>query len=226
MIYVNEVEVNTTRFPDNTTQVWKLPIDSYKRHVSIRWKFSHEGEIMELAQLKTLLDYECITADLDIQYLPYGRQDKYISNDATFALRVFANIINAMEFPIIHIQDPHSKEALTLIDNSLAYYPRKQVEELAKDRDLLCYPDQGAANKYQMVYSCPFVECFKKRDQATGEIKEVKLTGNVKDKSILIVDDICDGGRTFIEVAKLLYEGGAKQVELFVTHGLFTKGLR
>lgn len=228
MIYVNGVAVNTTVFPDNTSQVWKLPVDSYKRHVSVVWKFSHEGEVMQLAQLKALLDYECLTADLDIEYLPYGRQDKHVSNDATFALRVFANILNDMEFPVVHIQDPHSEAAIELIKNSYAYYPRKELAKMVDKckSDLVCYPDSGAARKYGMIYDYAFVECNKVRNQATGEITGVKLIGTVEDQVVLIVDDICDGGRTFIEVAKVLYEAGAKRVDLFVTHGLFTKGLR
>jgi ribose-phosphate pyrophosphokinase len=49
---------------------------------------------------------------------------------------------------------------------------------------------------------------------------------NLKNKSVLIVDDICDGGRTFIEAAKLLYIEGVNNVYLYVTHGLFTKGIQ
>jgi len=41
----------------------------------------------------------------------------------------------------------------------------------------------------------------------------------------MIVDDICDGGATFILLAKELYAAGAKEVNLFVTHGIFSKGL-
>jgi phosphoribosylpyrophosphate synthetase len=49
--------------------------------------------------------------------------------------------------------------------------------------------------------------------------------GDCKDKRVLIVDDICDGGKTFELLAKDLYNAGAEEVNLFVTHGLFSKGL-
>ena len=41
----------------------------------------------------------------------------------------------------------------------------------------------------------------------------------------MIVDDICDGGQTFIELAKALEKQGAHQIFLYVTHGIFSKGL-
>ncbi len=47
----------------------------------------------------------------------------------------------------------------------------------------------------------------------------------MKGKYCVIVDDICDGGRTFIELAKTLKEGGAQRVVLYVTHGIFSKGI-
>lgn len=233
MIYVNGLAVNTTMFPDNTSQVWKLPLDSYNHHVSIVWKYSYESEVMQLAQLKALLDTKGLTTDLDIHYLPYARQDKKIDNNATFALEVFANILNGMKFDKIAIQDPHSNVSLALINNSYAYYPYNQLRKVWQDTkaDYVCYPDKGAVSKYGNLYEYPSIYAWKERNQSTGEITNCGVImdspdAELKNKRILIVDDICDGGRTFIELAKLLYAGGAKEVNLFVTHGLFTKGLR
>ena len=47
-----------------------------------------------------------------------------------------------------------------------------------------------------------------------------------KDKKVLIVDDICDGGRTFIELAKVLRAKGAETVDLYTTHGIYSKGTK
>lgn len=63
------------------------------------------------------------------------------------------------------------------------------------------------------------------RDVSNGNITETRFTGDVSGKNLLIVDDICDGGRTFIELSKVLKEAGAKKVDLYVTHGIFSKGL-
>ena len=70
------------------------------------------------------------------------------------------------------------------------------------------------------------VECSKLRNINTGEIRGTKVhsTGFLNHDCV-IVDDICDGGRTFIEIAKVLKQKGAGKIKLYVTHGIFSKGL-
>jgi phosphoribosylpyrophosphate synthetase len=59
----------------------------------------------------------------------------------------------------------------------------------------------------------------------TGEIVGLDVYGEVEGKNIYILDDICDGGYTFTILAKQLYELGAEEVHLVVSHGIFSKGL-
>lgn len=242
MILINGTPLNVTLFPDNTSQVWKIKTleipDTNFLHIT--WEYSHEGEFMQLAQLKMLIDQgigipEFKTA-LRIKYLPYGRQDKEVSNNATFALRTFANLLNSLNFDEVIIHDPHSTVALLWINNSRAVYPQKLVEQIAQDMGepedaevVFCYPDHGALVKYTEVYKLSFrrfVHGEKVRDQATGQITSYKLVGDVAGKRVLIVDDICDGGATFKLLAKELLDAGALEVNLFVTHGIFSRGLR
>lgn len=230
MIKLNGTPINITLFPDNTSQVWRLDKLTFPncQWADIIWEFSSESEFMHLAQLKTLLDQHDIRSYLTIKYLPYGRQDKEVTNETTFALRTFARLLNSLHFNNVTILDPHSPVATAIIQNSIAYYP---IAQLLKARDLtnsnlFCYPDKGAQAKYSLVYDFPSVYCNKVRDQLTGNILSNELTGNVEGKTVLIVDDICDGGMTFIKTAELLYAAGAKEVSLFVSHGIFSKGLK
>lgn len=239
MILVNGQIVSPTLFPDGTSQVWKLPqslTDEFikGRPAYVQWSFSDESELIQLAQLKDLLDtYNC-RPRLGISYLPYARQDKEIKNDATFALHSFAKILNSLEFETVEILDPHSDMALHLIENSIATYPLEKVHEVIKECEAttVCYPDSGAYKKYLVAYNdLPTAYVFGKkvRDQSTGLITSYELIGldeNIKDQNVLIVDDICDGGATFTILAKDLLAKGAKSVSLFVTHGIFSKGLR
>lgn len=232
MILLNGTSINVTIFPDKTSQVWKLPEEILKNtnYAHITWDFESEAEFMHLAQLKMLLDAEGhFKYTLRIKYLPYGRQDKEITNSNTFALRTFAKLLNSLEFDEIIIHDPHSEKALEMIDNSKAVYPIEQVKKtyLETNSDLVCYPDQGATDKYHKMYDYSYVYGDKVRVQGTGDITKLLLVGRrlVKDKTVLIVDDICDGGATFKLLAKELYDAGAKEVNLFVSHGLFTRGI-
>jgi ribose-phosphate pyrophosphokinase len=231
MIYLNGEPVNVTLFPDNTSQVWKLDENHFNQErATIRWEFSHEGEFIQLVQLKHLLDRSIIRIYLQLSYLPYGRQDKEVSNDATFALHSFSRMINQLYFAEVFIMDPHSKEALRLINRSQAIYPHGPLQQAlyAVDSDMIVYPDHGALTKYANIYAphLPYIYGEKVRDQATGYISSYKLVGDCQGNKVMIVDDICDGGKTFEILAKDLHDAGALEVNLFVTHGLFTKGLQ
>jgi ribose-phosphate pyrophosphokinase len=230
LIYLNGTLVNTTMFPDNTSQVWK--IHDPGRAADIKWVYSHEGEFMQLVQLKYLIDTFRIPSSLELPYLPYGRQDKEVSNDATFALWAFAMQLNELMFHDVRICDPHSEKALDWINNARAYYPHEgfHLALTVCDPVAVCYPDAGAQDKYASIYKHDRGSMWadKSRDQSTGDITAMKLYGAkyAHRENVLIVDDICDGGATFVRLAKLLYGVGATGVDLFVTHGLFTKGLR
>lgn len=231
MITLDGVKIDSTRFPDATTQVWKLASEllSQESIATVRWMFEAESEIVQLAQLKTLLDNAGRNVHLIIEYLPYARQDKAVSNEATFALHPFATLLNSLNFSKVTILDPHSPIALTLIENAIAIYPTEEVNQLIVDDkiDLLCFPDQGAQEKYANMYPLtPSVFANKVREQSTGKILETRVEGNVENKRVLIVDDICDGGATFTALAKVLKEAGAAYVGLQVTHGIFSKGIQ
>lgn len=229
MIKLNGQDINITHFPDGTTQVWKLPdvilheADSAKYD----WWFESEAEIMHLAQAKALTSAHGLQSTLEIHYLPYGRQDKEVSNISTFALHPFAEILNLLKFGRVIIHDPHSAEALKLINRSEAVYPTRMLEvaKFSTWADVVCYPDEGAREKYTKIYGYDYVHGEKTRDQLSGEITGYKFHGDVVGKKILIVDDIADGGKTFIFLANELKKAGATEISLFVTHGLFTKGL-
>jgi len=229
MITLNEKPVKTDMFPDNTSQVWKVEnLPPKGLAAKVVWTYSHEGEFMQLAQLRALLHKNENPAYLTICYLPYGRQDKEISNEATFALQPFAALLNFLDFRHVTIVDPHSTIATDLIYNSDAYYPITTILNLISktSTDLLCYPDKGALGKYASMFEMDHVYGEKVRDQSSGWITDYALIGDVKDKTVLIVDDICDGGMTFKLLANALMENGAKEVNLYVSHGLFSKGLK
>lgn len=231
MISLNGKPINITRFPDGTSQVWKLPaVDLEAEAAHVFWHFESEAEVMHLAQLALLLLHRGPRARyLTIGFLPYGRQDKLIANDATFGLWAFAPILNGMHWKKVIICDPHSATATELIAGSSAvYYTGQAIDCLrAISGDLFCFPDTGALAKYGPLFEGhPSVAAEKVRNQSTGRVETGKILGDVRGKRVLIVDDICDGGATFIGLAAKLRESGAADVALFVSHGLFTRGVK
>lgn len=230
MIKLNGIEITPTIFPDGCSQVWKLAeelINSDTYH--IEWYFKNENEVIYLHQLRTLL-YSVGTnkkCTLYIDYLPYARQDKKVTNTSCFGLYAFIRILCLYPYEKIEILDPHSDMIFLMGKKIQPIYLTDKVKEIFKETksDVVCYPDKGALSKYTKIYKdLPYIHASKERNQLTGEITKHELIGDVKDKNILIVDDILDGGATFIHLAKLLKDNGAKEINIFVTHGLYTKG--
>jgi ribose-phosphate pyrophosphokinase len=233
MILLSGQPIAPTIFPDGTSQVWKIDEALLMRYtpVVVTWRFEREEELIHLAQLKSLLDAYHMPAELDLPYLPYARQDKAVANDATFALYAFAKLINVMQWKSVVLHDAHSKEASRLLQSSQEHHFEAEVHYTMGRLGcgIICYPDKGAFEKYSGMYGrYDFVVSEKVRDAATGAILQtaIDFTGNVTGHDVLIVDDICDGGATFIGLAKALRQAGASAVHLFVSHGLFTKGTK
>ena len=94
----------------------------------------------------------------------------------------------------------------------------------------LVSPDKGAFSKVKALATTlggiPFIKADKVRDPETGDLSGFSYEGSVQGLDLLIVDDICDGGGTFVGLAKILKEGGAKSISLYVSHGIFSKGLK
>lgn len=235
MIVANDVEVKPTIFPDGTSQVWNLDKSVFSPHVNIDWCFDSESEIFHIVQLVDLIRAEVLGANiqLTIEYLPYARQDKKISNKTTFALHSFSKIINMLGFSKVQVLDVHSNQSM-MIHNLVNINPFTEIvlsaAKFEKDKLYLFYPDEGAADRFCQEKPFPIKSGhgIKVRDE-NGDITSFSMSKNSSDVNgcdVLIIDDICDGGRTFIEAARVLYGLGANSVNLYVTHGLFTKGVK
>lgn len=230
MILVNGIELTPTIFPDQTCQVWKLDEKILKENlVQIEWHYSSDAEMMQIAQLKKLLDHHEVDSSLHMPYLPYARQDKSVSNSTTFGLEVFAEWINWLHFHNISCLDAHSEMPTQLIERFTSFPPTVEIEKAFKisGANILCFPDHGAAAKYGQIglTSSAAIIGHKTRDPLTGNITDFSINGNPSGTKVLIVDDIIDGGLTFVTLAELLFRGGAESVSVYATHGIFSKGV-
>lgn len=229
MIKVNGIEVKPTIFPDQTSQIWKLPEEVFqsKGAIHIVWHFENERELMDIASLAQLFSNR--KKFLDIPYLPFGRQDKEVSNTSTFNLHAFATLINSLEFNVVSSLDVHNPELTTHLINN---FTNQDVwgfhDSVLTDfkPNLILYPDEGAYSRYYFG-NIPQMVCKKSRDPLTGNITNIEIPIEYlpMDTKILLVDDICDGGATFISIAKQINElNKNNELALAVTHGIFSKG--
>ncbi len=238
-IFVNEILVPNKLFSGGESHV-SLPDVVVSYSCQITAKLLNGDDIMQLLltvdALRRINDKVAI--ELFIPYFPYARQDRVCNPGEAFSVEVIAGLINNLHCKSVTVLDPHSITTSNLLNNCkvvsqadiVAYSPlRKAIGEL----DLtLVSPDKGAEKKTKETQSrlqkvglaVDIVVASKKRNPLGGEISEVHVDGSVAGKNLLILDDICDGGRTFIQLGKELKEKGANQIMLYVTHGIFSHG--
>lgn len=201
--------------------------------IRLKAKLTNSNEVIKLAMLKDALGE--IPVRLDMHYVPYGRQDRRCNPGESFSLKVFCNFINSLDFKEVYIADPHSEVTPALINNVRVITQANifhQWDELGKrvlEGLTFVSPDAGANKKVGILASYfqheNFIRADKLRDLTTGEIKETVIyCDDLNGRDVMIVDDICDGGRTFIEIAKALKAKNCGKVVLYVTHGIFSKG--
>ena len=126
------------------------------------------------------------------------------------------------------IVDPHSDVVPALFTNGYSIDLAESFDKIyIENIDYLVSPDAGSNKKVfklSQKYNIPMIRADKLRDLTNGQILEtIVYTDDLTGKRVLIVDDICDGGRTFIELAKQLINKGAT-VDLYITYGIFSKG--
>lgn len=231
MITINGYKLEPTIFPDKTSQVWKLPkhvLDAAQHFIT--WHYQSEQELMHLAQLKQLIDLTNAkdkAAYLYMPYLPYARQDKYPGNNSSWSLSAFAKILNSLEFDSINVLDAHNpSRSVSLIDGLVNVPPfvfhSKVIDHVQPE--IIIFPDLGAYNRYPHLHHLTYAMAEKERDAASGKIVKYTIDGTdfTKYKTALVVDDLCDGGATFLKLREALPVGF--NLALAVTHGVFSKG--
>jgi ribose-phosphate pyrophosphokinase len=245
----SQIKYKISKFPDGQQQ---LQFDGMQVGF-IKGYARPESNIVIKSRLNDFRDLELICCavaslrELNVEnihlYTPYflgSRSDrKFEEGSNNYLKTVICPIINSLNFKSVTVMDPHSDvlEAclnnfkklnnFNLVDDALSYLIRDNEE----DQIVLVSPDAGA---YKKVFDVAkefdiekIITATKVRDLKTGQIlhTEVPVYDQHDDLKYLIVDDICDGGRTFIEIAKAikLSRPNAK-IYLVVTHGIFSAG--
>lgn len=177
---------------------------------------------------------ESVHFDLDLPYIPYSRQDRVCAVGDAFGLKVFADQINALNFNLVAIFDAHSDVAPALINNCI-HSETKDLFALNPgflyNYSHLVSPDAGAYKKVTSIASLidlPVIPALKTRDTATGRLSNtVVVTEGIENPTrLLVIDDLCDAGGTFLALGdKLKQTFPHTPIDLYISHGIFAKGL-
>ena len=228
MIEVDGIKIEAGHYPDNTLLVKAPTLRGTDGHVTFTWYYENDAELFTLICLKKHYAHKK-TAYLWMPYCPHARMDRVKAYSDVFTLKYFTEVINSLNFTQVTIYDPHSSVCTALINNVRVLEPTPFIDEAinkvnennSKNNFMVFYPDEGAMKRYSGMFPIPYAFGVKKRDWATGQIQGLDVMGDVegiKDKKILIIDDICSKGGTFYHSAKKLKELGAKDIYLYITH--------
>ena len=192
---------------------------------TIYWAYDNDAELFALCclvdDLREKWPIETRELMLVMPYIPHARQDRNVS-DRMFTLKTFAKIINSLNFTCVVVIDPHSDVSTALIDR-VKIDPCWDFERvpLANRFDAVMFPDAGAAKKYSNLDfgDKPIIIGNKHRNK-DGRIESYDLMNFPEGENLWVViyDDICSYGGTFVEAAKALKARGVKYLALVVSH--------
>jgi ribose-phosphate pyrophosphokinase len=214
-------------------------------HIKIESNFDVNETITITHRLNSFNDLGllCVTVDalqrmdvkhihLFIPYFPAARQDRVMISGEPLTVKVYADILNAMNLERVIVFDAHSEVTPALVNNCEVISNHTFIREVLKrlkNTVKLISPDGGALKKIyklsEFLGGIDVVECSKSRDVKTGSLSGFKVyDDDLQGSDCLIVDDICDGGGTFIGLAAELKKKNTGKLYLAVSHGIFNKG--
>ena len=250
------IKFKVSKFPDGQQAVTILEegIQKYDSFRTMREPVTIASRLTSFRDLelvicanKALRELGVKEVKLEISYLLGARSDrKFETGSVNYIKEVLAPIINMQNFSSVTVLDPHSDVTEACINNFIkqTQYSHGFIAFVLRDyfvgrstdysKIRLISPDAGALKKVYDVaeaigYSHDIVIASKHRDVKTGKIThtDVPVNADDLDKDFFILDDIIDGGRTFIEIAKALREKGVSgKIFLVATHGIFSAGLK
>ena len=231
---------------ENSIEFQSFTFSGGEPHIKITSDLSNIKEVTVTARTKSFNDFGLLLLAIDalqrfqiekinvfIPYFPAARQDRVMVQGEPLSVKVYADILNALNLNKVTVFDAHSEVTSAVLNNCESISNHTFIQEVIKNigTDLiLISPDGGALKKIYKVSEylggVEVVECSKKRNVKNGKLEGFKVyEDDLKGKDCLIVDDICDGGGTFLGLAKELKNKNSGNLYLAVSHGIFSKGV-
>jgi ribose-phosphate pyrophosphokinase len=233
----HEVEYKKFKFPSGEThfQLLSIPFDG-TFNITVRVTSADELMLLFLAVDTIRSNFGEIPISVFIPFLPYARQDRVNEPGECFSLKTLATLLNSYKLTKVTIFDVHSDVSTAVLNNAAPVSNSRFVQSVLLSKrwnyTLVC-PDMGAYKKVYKVakelgYQKDILLCNKVRNTVTGKVSGTELLKPLPKvgETYYIVDDICDGGATFIGIAEAIHaQDQTAIVNLIVSHGIFSKGI-
>lgn len=230
------VGLRTIKFSGGEVQPRLLEPPGKVSEIKITARIWSSDDLMELLLVTEACQdvWRAAPIHLVLPYLPYARQDRACHPGEAFSLNLMCRLLIRTYYASIEIWDPHSNVTRQLLGANANYRSAQEFVRLIPlnwPSTVIVAPDHGAfqrAVECAASLECQMICATKTRDPNTGELGEPRISATpneiLRDPDFLIVDDICDGGRTFVNLAKVLRPLTEGKIYLYVTHGIFSAG--
>lgn len=216
----------TQRFSDGEFQPAFLESIRGDMVFLIQSTFAPTDNLMELILMidaaKRASAYKVVAV---IPYYGFARQDRKDKPRVAIGSKVVANMLEAAGADRVITMDLHAPQIQGYFDipvdhleSSSVFIP--YIKQLKLENLTFAAPDVGSANRIREIasyFEADMVICDKHRKRA-NEIASMVVIGDVENKDIVLIDDICDTGGTLAKSASLLKEKGARSVRAMITH--------
>ncbi len=219
-------KINIQKFSDGEFQPVFLESIRGDYVFLIQSTFAPTDNLMELLLMidaaKRASAYKIIVV---IPYYGYARQDRKDKPRVAIGSKLIATLLEAAGANRVITMDLHAPQIqgffdipVDHLDSSAIFIP--YIEQLKLENLTFAAPDVGSTNRVREIasyFSVEMVICDKHRKRA-NEIASMVLIGDVTDRNIILIDDICDTGSTLKKASELLIEKGATSVRALCTH--------
>jgi ribose-phosphate pyrophosphokinase len=192
----------------------------------IQSTFPPSDNLMELLLLidaaKRASAYQVVAV---MPYLGLARQDRKDKPRCSIGAKLVADLLTAAGADRVMTMDLHADQIQGFFNvpvdhlyGSMIFIP--YVKSLGLENLVVAAPDMGGtkrANAYARFLNCEMVICYKLRKKA-NVIEEIRVIGDVKEKNIVIIDDMIDTAGTICLAAKLMMDEGARSVRVVCSH--------
>lgn len=224
----SDIPFSISRFPDGEVQV---TLGEFKRKESILvlCRITNAEELFIISQVINILDRHGVVYDINIYYLMGMRMDRVMDFNRPFTLEIVIDILSNSKAENIRVLEPHSTRFESLGGERFSNLEDPFLIGLKKGLFIthqIVLPDAGAKARYQTDSAT--VLCSKIREEATGKLLKFQVDNpsSIHGNSLLIMDDLCDGGGTFCGIAEELKKYVPEaEIDIFVTHMVNPRGI-
>jgi len=223
------VDIGKVNFIDFSDGEMQLHFDESVRGAYVYLVQSTFSPISNLFELLLMIDAAHRASAYKIAavvpYFGYGRQDRKDKPRVAIGAKLIANMLTAAGISRIMTMDLHADQIQGFFDVPVDHLYASSIfvpylKELHLENLMVASPDMGGtkrANAYANHLGTGITVCHKVRSKP-NEISDMRIIGDVKDKNIIIVDDIIDTAGTIAKAADLMMENGALSVRAAITH--------